>query len=370
MNGAGPLRQAAQDRFPRDGEAIIDKATRAHAVVMPAASEIRPTETPIAPAAAHLERDAYVAADGAPLPLQRWLPAAAPRAVVLALHGFNDYANGFAAVGDALARDGIATIAYDQRGFGRAPDRGRWPGAAALVADALAAAAVLRAAYPGLPLYVMGESMGAAVAVLAAIGGAATEGYVLLAPAVWGRSLMGAFERAGLWLGTFLPAFELSPWALPVQIRPSDNAAMLNALHADPLVIKSTRADTLNGLVDLMGAALDAAPRFRAPALILYGARDEIVPRAAVARFVAALPPEVEARQRVALYDDGYHLLLRDLNGPAVIGDVRAWIADPVAALPSRADCAGRVALARPTATPLGAARLLPLFGTWWRPKS
>jgi alpha-beta hydrolase superfamily lysophospholipase len=355
MNGVGRVRQAAEDRFRRAKEAIIDDVLRQPAITMPAASK-NPTI-----------HDGIVAADGVRLHVQHWLPADAPRAVVLAIHGLNDYANGFAAVGAALARDGIAVVTYDQRGFGRARDRGRWPGDAALVADTLFAVRLLREAYSGLPVYLMGESMGAAVAVLAAVQGAAADGYILLAPAVWGRSLMGAFERAGLWLGSFFPALEWSPQALPVQVRASDNAAMLRALEADPLVIKTTRSDSLNGLVDLMSMALEAAPRFRAPALILYGARDEIVPRAAVARFVAALPPEENARQRIALYENGYHLLTRDLNGAAVIDDIRAWLADPSAMLPSGADRGARESLAR-RAAPQAALQFLPLLGTWWRP--
>jgi hypothetical protein len=51
-----------------------------------------------------------------------------------------------------------------------------------------------------------------------------------------------------------------------------------------------------------------------------------------------------------------------------VIDDVRAWIADRSAALPSGADHGGRAALAQAPATPRGAAQFLPLLGTWWRP--
>src|SRR5216683_1843458 len=74
-----------------------------------------------------LAGDRLVAADGATLPLRRWLPEGRPRAVVLALHGFNDYSNAFAGAGAGWAKNGIATYAYDQRGFGAAPGRGRWP---------------------------------------------------------------------------------------------------------------------------------------------------------------------------------------------------------------------------------------------------
>ncbi|MEJ0071172.1 MAG: alpha/beta fold hydrolase [Pseudomonadota bacterium] len=68
------------------------------------------------------------------------------------------------------ARHGIATYAYDQRGFGGAPDRGRWAGTPQLAADVASAAALLRGRYPGVPLYLLGESMGGAVAILAASG--------------------------------------------------------------------------------------------------------------------------------------------------------------------------------------------------------
>ena len=73
------------------------------------------------------------------LPLRRWLPEGKPRAVVLALHGFNDYSNAFADAGPVFAAHGIALYAYDQRGFGAAPAPGRWPGSRRLVDDALAA---------------------------------------------------------------------------------------------------------------------------------------------------------------------------------------------------------------------------------------
>ena len=86
----------------------------------------------------------FVTTDGKRLPLRRWLPRGRVRAVILALHGFNDYSNAFAASGTAWAKDGIAAYAYDQRGFGAAPERGRWPGRAALAIDAATACGILR----------------------------------------------------------------------------------------------------------------------------------------------------------------------------------------------------------------------------------
>ena len=304
-----------------------------------------------APALApHLEHDRIIARDGAALPLRSWLPDGTTRAIVLALHGFNDYSNAFDDTGATFAASGVAVFAYDQRGFGAAPLRGRWAGTDRLVDDALTATRLLRARYPGVPLYLLGESMGGAVAILASTRSdrsqAAPDGVILLAPAVWGRATMNVFERTGLWLADLMPQLSWSPDLIPVRIRASDNVPMLRALGADPLVIKSTRADALNGLVDLMGEALDAAPLFRARALILYGEQDEIVPRPPVMRFVAALPPIAAPRQRVALYPSGYHMLSRDIEGPLVVADLLSWIESHDAPLPSGADLEARTRLA------------------------
>ena len=66
--------------------------------------------------------------DGYRLPVSAWQPGGAPRAIVIALHGFNDYRNAFADVGRYFAAHGVTTYAYDQRGFGDTVQRGIWPG--------------------------------------------------------------------------------------------------------------------------------------------------------------------------------------------------------------------------------------------------
>lgn len=298
------------------------------------------------PPAPRLAGDHYLTADGAVLPLRSWLPDGQPKAVILALHGFNDYSNAFALPAPDLVASGIAVYAYDQRGFGAAPHRGRWAGAETMADDAARAAALLRQKYPDRPLYILGESMGGAVAILAATrkDPPPIDGIILSAPAVWGRQTMNVFERAGLWLAGLLPSMQFSRATLPVKVMASDNIPMLRALGADPLVIKETRSDTLNGLVDVMGEALAAAPRLRVKALVLYGEHDEIVPRGPVERLVESLP--MQSRQRVALYPDGYHMLLRDLHAKIVLDDIAAWLRSPGSPLPSGADNGARTVLA------------------------
>lgn len=289
------------------------------------------------PITAMLTDTEYVTADGIHLPLRRWLPnPEKPRAAIVALHGFNDYSNAFTGIGAFLAASGVAVYAYDQRGFGAAPQTGIWPGAELLTEDAHSFAALVRAAHPGVPVYALGESMGGAV--LMAAHDAAdldVDGFILVAPAVWGRVAMPGYQTAALWLTVHtLPWMTLSGEGL--NIAPSDNIEMLRALSRDPLVIKQTRVDAMWGIVNLMDGALDAARRFDAPALFLYGAKDEIVPPDATLRMFANLP--VTAGRTIAVYDKGYHMLLRDLQAGTVWQDVLVWIGDRRAALPSGAD--------------------------------
>lgn len=246
-----------------------------------------PTVLPPGPAsqAPRLTDDAVIAADGARLPLRRWAPIAghhpAPKAVILAVHGFNDHAGFFADPGVYFATRGIVSYAYDQRGFGAAPHVGFWPGVAALTGDLKTVAGLIRARHPGLPLYLVGVSMGGGI-ILTALAEAdppRADGAVLVGPAVWGRETMPWYQTGALWVAAHTaPGLRLTGRQLGLQA--SDNIAMLRAIGHDPLFIKETRVDAAWGVTNLMDAALAAAPRVKGNLLVLYGARDEIIPEA------------------------------------------------------------------------------------------
>lgn len=290
-----------------------------------------------------LFEDRIVQRDGAVLPLRRWLPAGTPRAAIVALHGMNDYSRAFENPGTYWARHGIATYAFDQRGFGKAPNRGIWAGHETMVADAAAAADLVRNKHPGVPLFVAGESMGGAIAL---IGGSRrqfkTDGLILVAPALRGRRYIGWFPRATLWLGArTIPWYPLTGQGLRIQA--SDNIPMLRKLGTDPQIIKQTRVDAIKGLVDAMDAAIAAPGALQIPALVLYGARDELIPKKPTFDMIRALPAGMN--HRPAVYRSGWHMLLRDLKAKFVLDDIIAWIGDRTAPLPSGADKAARSAL-------------------------
>lgn len=316
-------------------------ATLALAACAPARAPMGPSV--VAPAFAD---DALVMSDGVRLPCYGWLPPSRPKAVVVGLHGMNEHARAFAedAAGWFTAA-GVALYAYDQRGFGGSPNRGIWAGHETMAADASEAARIIRARHPGVPVVLMGESMGGAVLLVAGTSARRppVDGYVLLAPAVVGRAALGWFAAGMLdVLVSLVPMMGFQNSAPGFQ--PTDNMAAWQRWSRDPLLIRHTRVDALAGLVDLMEAAVRAAPDFHAPALLLYGGRDRLVPARPTRHLLASLPDR--SVQRVGYYPEGWHMLLRDTQGQNVAGDITAWACDRTAPLPSGAEDAARLWLA------------------------
>lgn len=297
-----------------------------------------PGEQATVPAIAPNE-SAWQAGDGRSLPLRRWLPAnGAPKAIVMAMHGFNDYSNAFTAAAEWWAGQGIATYAPDQRGFGRAPFTGYWSGEDRMADDLVELHALLRRHHPDVPIYWLGESMGGAVVLHSLTRHPAIRpaGAVLVAPAVWGRASMPLLYRAAL----FITSYTI-PWKTftgsGLKIQASDNIEMLRQLSRDPLFIKATRVDAIHGLVNLMDDAALARPA-DTPLLLLYGVKDEVIPKKPVEKFVETLKATPRVDMRVAVYPQGWHMLLRDLQAELVWRDIAAWIGNNRSALPSGAE--------------------------------
>lgn len=272
----------------------------------------------------------WIAADGYTLAFSNW-QAKKPVAIVVALHGMGDYGEAFKLPAAWWAERGIATYAYDQRGFGRTEGNARWPGHDIMAADARAFVALVRAKHPGLPVYLLGESMGGAVAIVAATqdGPPVADGIVLVSPALQGWSNLALAERTALW--TFMqvsPGSQLTGQGLGVV--PSDNRPILEAMGRDPYTIKRTRVDALYGLVDLMEAAWQAAPRVALPTLVVYAGHDQIVAVNPIDVAVGEMHGPVSA----VCYGEGFHMLLRDLKGEAAWDQIRRFVATPASKRP------------------------------------
>jgi|HubBroStandDraft_1064217.scaffolds.fasta_scaffold09027_3 acylglycerol lipase len=299
----------------------------------------RPLTPPPTFAGPRIEGDRFISFDGAALGLSHWdVPAGQePWAVIVGLHGMDDYANAFHLAAPYWASQGVATYAYDQRGFGRSPQRGVWGGDTLMMQDLRAFVGAVRARFPHATIAVVAESLGGAVAIetFASDRPPEADRLILTAPAVWGWSSQPLAYKMALQIAAHtLPTTVFNPPSFVTEhISASDNEDELIAMGRDPLMTWGARSDALYGLVTTMQHAYDEIGRLRVPTLYAMGARDEVIPRQPALEAARRLP----AGDRTAYYAQGWHLLLRDKQARNVDADILAFIRDPAAPLPSAA---------------------------------
>jgi alpha-beta hydrolase superfamily lysophospholipase len=267
-------------------------------------------------------------------PLEKWsaggelaayrVAAANPRAAVLLIHGFATHASRHATKLHRLARAGIDAFAYDLRGHGRSPGRrGLVERFDVLVDDSLTMRARVSAAAPGLPLFVMAESMGG----LLAIRGTQRDrgdvhGLVLFAPALGiGDDVPAPLRALARALAEVAPALPFAPLETAALSR---TPAIAPSFLADPLThFGRVPLRTATEMMAAGEAALREAAGWCVPALIVHGDADRIVPLTGSQRFVAAAPAgTIELR----VVPGGYHEPTNDPGGDELFETVVAWI--------------------------------------------
>lgn len=264
----------------------------------------------------------FVASDGDNVPYRLW-PAQRPRALVLLLHGALDYSGAFDELGPLFARRHISALAIDQRGFGATATRGHWSGKNRMIRDVLEAATFLRMRYRyDLPLFIVGESMGAALAVHSAARAPDLElsGLVLAAPGaisgLWRRFFGGLVTRI---LNVLLPNGGLTIERIHAwNYTPSTAIRLLG----DPMVLRSIRPSTLVGLFNLARSAVDEAEHVRIPVLTMVGEHDDVLR----IRCIKQLHDHLAGEKQWTFFPNAPHLLLHWKDHERVTQRLFEWI--------------------------------------------
>ena len=278
----------------------------------------------------YIDAQQMIAGDGYKLPItQYWPEKDRPKSILIALHGFNDYSLAFQGMCRYLTKQGVACIAYDQRGFGKTEMRGIWPGQGRLQKDLLTMVSLLKSNHPNTPIYLAGESMGGAV-IISSVSEAPKEvldkvdGVILLAPAVWARSTQPWYQQWLLWLSVHtFPAW--SPTGEGLGVKATDNIAALRVMGQDENIIRATRIDTIYGLTNLMDEALEKSKDMSVNVLVLYGEKDEVIPKKPTCLMLSSMV-ESGVPLEFKYYSEGYHMLTRDLQAEQVFNDSYQWM--------------------------------------------
>ncbi|KWF23472.1 alpha/beta hydrolase [Burkholderia ubonensis] len=268
-------------------------------------------------------------ADGLELASYRWPAgdgAAAPRATVALVHGLAEHAGRYDALAARLNAAGIDVLAVDLRGHGQSPGKRAWVerfDGYLNDADAL----VDEAARSGAPLFLMGHSMGGAVAALYAIERAAARG----------RAFAGlVLSSPALAPGRDVPRWMLAASRFISRVWPTFPAIRIDAalLSRDPAVVAANRADPLvhHGAVPARTGAevLDAMARIergrgalRVPVLVYHGTEDKLTEPDGSRAFGARVgSPD----RTLTLYEGGFHETMNDLERDRVIDALIAWL--------------------------------------------
>lgn len=253
--------------------------------------------------------------------IQHWPAQGEVRGVILGLHSFGDSSRAFALSGAALARSGYQVYSYDQAGFGKRTLDGRWAGEQTLVDEAADLTQVLACRHRQ-PVFLLGESLGGAVALLVASRQPdSLAGVVLAAPAV----REGIRLRYG-WNALIASAATLAPgYRLTVDRQPDDPTlapSSARRLAKDDSVMRRVRMDTYWGLIKLADSASDMATEVPVASLLLYGGEDGSVPAVGIQHLRERLGPQ----NRYRFYPQGPHLLLQGRHWSNVTETIQLWL--------------------------------------------
>jgi acylglycerol lipase len=255
---------------------------------------------------------------------QSWTPGARPRAVVAVVHGAGEHSDRYRHVATRLLADGYAVYALDHRGHGRSQ------GPRALidridnaVADVDQLVVTARDAHPGVPIFMLGHSMGATIALCYALRHQdRLTGLILSGPLAALAAAPAPMRLAGRMLSAIAPTLPLISIDSSLVSR---DPAVVSAYVSDPLVHHGRLPART---VAELAAAVDSFParvaEITVPTLILYGTADRLCPPAGsvmLGERIGATDTTVKA------YEGLFHEILNEPERDEVLDEICGWLA-------------------------------------------
>lgn len=273
--------------------------------------------------AGELSHSSFKGARGRTISWRLWdAGGEAARAVVVIAHGYGEHSGRYDHVAQRLVRQGYAVYAPDHNGHGRSEGtRGRISFADA-VADLDQLIALAAERHPDLPIFLLGHSMGGALALRYALAhGDRLTGLILSGPLVQVEGRPAA-KLLGRFLGAVAPGLPLTKLDPQLVSRDPD---VVRAYVEDPLVFHrplpaGTVAEFLNRAATLPGEV----SAITAPTLLMYGTADGLCnPQGAV-----LVSERIGATDLTTIpYEGLYHEILNEPEQQRVLDDLSGWLA-------------------------------------------
>ncbi|GAA4482527.1 monoacylglycerol lipase [Rhodococcus olei] len=253
-----------------------------------------------------------------------WTPDGDPVAILVLAHGFGEHARRYDHVVERLLQVGLVVYAPDHRGHGRSGGKRvelkEWSD---FTDDLHRVFDIARAAHPGLPVYLLGHSMGGAIALDYALDHQSDlAGLILSGPAVdVTTGVPGVVVALGKIIGKYVPG-------LPVQ------ALDANLVSRDPKVVAAYNADPLvhhgkvpagiaRGMIVNAETLPARLPSLRLPLLLLHGEQDGLA-NVNGSRMIASTAGTKDLTYKE--YPGLYHEVFNEPEQDQVLGDVVEWL--------------------------------------------
>lgn len=244
------------------------------------------------------------------------------RGVVTIAHGYGEHSGRYEYVADWLVDAGYAVFAPDHHGHGRSEGRaGRISLGDAVTDLDTMITSVSQQRYPGLPQFLLGHSMGGAIALRYAMAHQdRLNGLVLSAPLAaveGGPALLAVAKVLGL----------LAPWVPVNRVDPhvvSRDPAVVQAYIDDPLNYHgAVSARVAREFVLHVQTLPEDVKRVVVPTLLMWGTADKLCPPRGSEMLAANLG---SGDLTTKSYEGFYHEIMNEPERDQVLDEILAWL--------------------------------------------
>uniref|UniRef100_A0A8C5YDL9 Monoglyceride lipase n=1 Tax=Microcebus murinus TaxID=30608 RepID=A0A8C5YDL9_MICMU len=254
------------------------------------------------------------------------------RALMFVSHGAGEHCGRYRELAQMLAGLDLLVFAHDHVGHGQSGgDRMVVSDFHVFVRDVLQHVDAVQRDHPGLPVFLLGHSMGGAIAILtAAERPGLFSGMVLISPLVLASPESATTFKvlAAKVLNLVLPNLSLGPIDSSVLSR---NKAEVELYNADPLICRAGLKVSFGmQLLNAVARVERALPRLTLPFLLLQGSADRLCDSKGAYLLMEGAKSQDKT---LKIYEGAYHVLHKEL--PEVTGsvfqEIKLWVSQRTA---------------------------------------
>jgi len=256
-----------------------------------------------------------------------WEPAQ-PRAVILAIHGGMAHAGDYVTPALWFRERGIATVSYDMCGHD-GKKRVDIPGFHSFLDDGELFLQWVKRNYPGLPVFVMGHSMGALIATHLGLGriprDASIKGFILSSPYyVNAIKVPAVLIKLSSMLARLFPTAKV-PLESLTHVLTHDTAITKRHYEDEKDKIRATEVSFrfAKSLQSAQEGLAERMPTWRYPTFAVVAGDDKLADAKASEAMLKSIAPSL---LEYHFYPENYHENFNELNRGKIFADILRWM--------------------------------------------